>query len=261
MESSWGAPACALGSAPGCAMVPDRGSVQARRGPLDAPNPPRGQASVGGPSRVHERLLRPDPSRARPLPRGGPRLRRRPRRGAERRRLRSPAEGAGPTDPVGDGAGGGPLRARGRRPRRRLQRGHAPRPDRGAAARRPGEGRRLEARGHRRTGRGGVLGRAGRADRPRSGRLDHRDPAPHPRRRRLIATPCPACYEAAPMARACAVCGKQRSVGNNVSHANNKTKRLWRPNLQRVHAKIGAGARRLLVCTRCIRSGRVLKAG
>ena len=63
------------------------------------------------------------------------------------------------------------------------------------------------------------------------------------------------------MARACAVCGKQRSVGNNVSHANNKTKRLWRPNLQRVHAKIGATARRILVCTRCLRSGRVRKAG
>ncbi len=62
------------------------------------------------------------------------------------------------------------------------------------------------------------------------------------------------------MARACEICGKERSVGNNVSHANNKTKRLWRPNLQRVHAKIGGGARRLLACTRCIRSGRVAKA-
>jgi large subunit ribosomal protein L28 len=62
------------------------------------------------------------------------------------------------------------------------------------------------------------------------------------------------------MARQCDVCGKHRSVGNKVSHANNKTKRTWRPNLQRVHAKIGTAGRRLLVCTRCIRSGRVLKA-
>jgi large subunit ribosomal protein L28 len=61
------------------------------------------------------------------------------------------------------------------------------------------------------------------------------------------------------MARACDICGKQRSVGSNVSHANNKTKRLWRPNLQRVHAKIGGGAKRILACTRCIRSGRVQK--
>ena len=62
------------------------------------------------------------------------------------------------------------------------------------------------------------------------------------------------------MARSCGVCGKVGHVGNNVSHANNKTKRVWRPNLQRVHARVGGGARRLLVCTRCLRSGRVAKA-
>lgn len=62
------------------------------------------------------------------------------------------------------------------------------------------------------------------------------------------------------MARTCEICGKHSSVGNNVSHANNKTKRRWSPNLQRVHAKIGGVVRRMLVCTGCIRSGRVLKA-
>jgi large subunit ribosomal protein L28 len=62
------------------------------------------------------------------------------------------------------------------------------------------------------------------------------------------------------MARACEVCGKQRSVGSNVSHANNKTKRLWRPNLQQVHAMVNGAGRRLLVCTRCLRSGRIAKA-
>jgi large subunit ribosomal protein L28 len=63
------------------------------------------------------------------------------------------------------------------------------------------------------------------------------------------------------MARACEVCGKQRSSGHNVSHANNKTKRLWRPNLQRVHAKVNGAGTHLLVCTRCIRSGKIAKAG
>ena len=63
------------------------------------------------------------------------------------------------------------------------------------------------------------------------------------------------------MARACDICGKQRSVGSNVSHANNKTKRVWRPNLQQVHAMVNGAGKRLLVCTRCVRSGRVLKAG
>ncbi|MFZ0660903.1 MAG: 50S ribosomal protein L28 [Candidatus Binataceae bacterium] len=59
--------------------------------------------------------------------------------------------------------------------------------------------------------------------------------------------------------RQCALCGKQPSVGNNVSHANNKTKRRWEPNLQEVRAKIGGGVMRIRVCTRCIRSGKVQK--
>lgn len=33
------------------------------------------------------------------------------------------------------------------------------------------------------------------------------------------------------MSRVCQVTGKRRTVGNNVSHANNKTKRIFNPNL------------------------------
>jgi len=59
--------------------------------------------------------------------------------------------------------------------------------------------------------------------------------------------------------RHCAICGKHPSVGNIVSHANNKTKRRWNPNLQEVRAVIKGGVERILVCTRCIRSGMVRK--
>lgn len=62
------------------------------------------------------------------------------------------------------------------------------------------------------------------------------------------------------MARSCEICGKHRSVGNTVSHANNRTKRTWQANLQFVRAKVGGGVRRVLACTRCIRSGKVQKA-
>lgn len=58
----------------------------------------------------------------------------------------------------------------------------------------------------------------------------------------------------------CAVCGKGPQVGNSVSHANNKTKRRWLPNLQRVRAKIGSTVRRIRVCTTCLKSNRVVKA-
>lgn len=61
------------------------------------------------------------------------------------------------------------------------------------------------------------------------------------------------------MAKQCDICGKTPSVGNNVSHANNKTKRVWNPNLQRVrHLQQGA-VRHISACTRCIRSGMVVK--
>ena len=59
--------------------------------------------------------------------------------------------------------------------------------------------------------------------------------------------------------RTCAICGKRPSVGNNVSHANNKTKRRWQPNLQEVRAAAAGGVKRILVCTRCIRSGAITK--
>jgi large subunit ribosomal protein L28 len=62
------------------------------------------------------------------------------------------------------------------------------------------------------------------------------------------------------MARRCEICDKGPSVGNNVSHANNRTKRRWLPNLQRVKANLNGTVRRILVCTRCLRSNKVLKA-
>jgi large subunit ribosomal protein L28 len=62
------------------------------------------------------------------------------------------------------------------------------------------------------------------------------------------------------MSVACEICGKRPGVGNNVSHANNKTKRRWMPNLQRVRVQMPGGTRRVRVCTRCLRSGAVVKA-
>ncbi len=61
------------------------------------------------------------------------------------------------------------------------------------------------------------------------------------------------------MAQVCEVCGKKPGTGNNVSHAHNKTTRRFNPNLQRVRARIDGTVRRVRVCTRCIRSGKVTK--
>jgi len=62
------------------------------------------------------------------------------------------------------------------------------------------------------------------------------------------------------MAKVCDVCGKGPATGNNVSHAHNKTRRRWLPNLQNVRALINGVAKRVKVCTNCIRSGKVQKA-
>jgi large subunit ribosomal protein L28 len=62
------------------------------------------------------------------------------------------------------------------------------------------------------------------------------------------------------MAKKCDICGKKPGVGNNVSHANNKTKRRFHPNLQRVRTQLPSGqVRKVTACTRCIRSGAVIK--
>ena len=62
------------------------------------------------------------------------------------------------------------------------------------------------------------------------------------------------------MARVCQVTGKAPMVGHQVSHANNKTKRRFNPNLQRVrHQDANGTVRTLDVCTRCLRSGCVVK--
>ena len=63
------------------------------------------------------------------------------------------------------------------------------------------------------------------------------------------------------MAAHCEVCGKQRRSANNVSHSNNKTKSIQRPNLRRVHTKLASGGQsHIRVCARCLRSGFVAKA-
>lgn len=58
----------------------------------------------------------------------------------------------------------------------------------------------------------------------------------------------------------CAICGKGPNFGNSVSHANNKSRKVWKPNVQRVKTVNKGTVRRIRVCTQCIKSGRVSKA-
>jgi len=53
----------------------------------------------------------------------------------------------------------------------------------------------------------------------------------------------------------CEICGKSKAFGHHVSHANNRVKRVFMPNIQRKRLTIGGRTRRLYICTRCLRTG------
>lgn len=61
------------------------------------------------------------------------------------------------------------------------------------------------------------------------------------------------------MAKICEICGKKPMFGNNVSHANNTTRRRWNPNLQTIRAVVNGTPKRVTVCTSCMKAGKVTK--
>ena len=84
-------------------------------------------------------------------------------------------------------------------------------------------------------------------------------PPAAPGERRSARSPAPLRKQST-MAKRCEICGKGPVVGRNISHAHNVTPRRFEPNLQRVRALVNGGIQRLRVCTRCLRSGKVVKA-
>ncbi|HDR06868.1 MAG TPA: 50S ribosomal protein L28 [Candidatus Coatesbacteria bacterium] len=61
------------------------------------------------------------------------------------------------------------------------------------------------------------------------------------------------------MSAVCDICGKKTSSGHNVSHSMRHTKRVFKPNLQRVRVLVDGRVKRMRVCTDCLRSGKVQK--
>ncbi|MCS7241719.1 MAG: 50S ribosomal protein L28 [Candidatus Caldatribacterium sp.] len=58
----------------------------------------------------------------------------------------------------------------------------------------------------------------------------------------------------------CEICGKKSSFGNQISHSHRVSRRLWKPNVQRVRAIVAGKTQRLYVCTSCLKAGKVQKA-
>ena len=62
------------------------------------------------------------------------------------------------------------------------------------------------------------------------------------------------------MAKVCDLCGKHAHVGNKISHAHNATLRKWLPNLREVRALVDGHVKRIKVCAKCLKAGKVMKA-
>ena len=66
----------------------------------------------------------------------------------------------------------------------------------------------------------------------------------------------------------CAVCGKTPQFGQNVRYSHGgkwelrapKTKRRWLPNLQVARVASGGATKKIQVCTKCLKAGKVARA-
>ena len=58
----------------------------------------------------------------------------------------------------------------------------------------------------------------------------------------------------------CDVCGKGVSFGIKVSHSHRRSNKVWKPNIRRVKAIVDGTPKRVYVCSRCLRSGKVQRS-
>lgn len=62
------------------------------------------------------------------------------------------------------------------------------------------------------------------------------------------------------MSRRCEYCNKGVTSGISYSHSHRQNLRTWAPNIKRVRAIVNGTPKRVYVCTRCLRSGKVERA-
>jgi len=62
------------------------------------------------------------------------------------------------------------------------------------------------------------------------------------------------------MSKVCDICGKHPVAGRNVSHSHRVTNRMFRPNIQKVTAVVKGHVKKIKVCTKCMKAGKVVRA-
>ena len=58
------------------------------------------------------------------------------------------------------------------------------------------------------------------------------------------------------MSRVCAICGKGKTSGHNVSHSNRKTNRTFEANVQKVSVEVNGKSTQQYLCTQCIKTAK-----
>ena len=58
----------------------------------------------------------------------------------------------------------------------------------------------------------------------------------------------------------CSVCEKSAHFGNTVSHSHRRHNKKWKPKLKNIRIKVNGAAKKMYVCTSCIRYAKVERA-
>lgn len=58
----------------------------------------------------------------------------------------------------------------------------------------------------------------------------------------------------------CEICKKTIQFGNKVSHSHRRSNRAWKPNIRKVKALINGTPKTISICSRCLRSEKVVRA-
>jgi large subunit ribosomal protein L28 len=61
------------------------------------------------------------------------------------------------------------------------------------------------------------------------------------------------------MSNVCEICGKHSVTGHNVSHSNKRTKRIFKPNIVKAQVEIDGKIKKINICTKCLKAGKVKK--
>ena len=58
----------------------------------------------------------------------------------------------------------------------------------------------------------------------------------------------------------CEICGKGTVFGIQISHSHRRSNRTWKPNIRKVKAIVNGQTKKITVCTKCMRSDKVVRA-